>query len=180
MRVARSLDPLSLPLVNQEGQIEFCADRPAEALRIYEAERKLNPQNAIAVNGVVRSLALLGRYDEALSLWRSNAAFRGDSTLAKELGLASGARGYWDVRHREGQKRLAALLRTEPNPTPFRMIQAQLAAGDPDAAYKSIDDAPASEKPSLYRLSCYAPADEYRHAPRFVARIQRIGALKLH
>src|SRR4029079_18374398 len=54
MRVARSLDPLSLPLVNQEGQIEFCADHPEEALRIYEAERKLNPQNAIAVNGVVR------------------------------------------------------------------------------------------------------------------------------
>jgi len=180
MRVARSLDPLSLALVNQEGQIEFCADRPEEALRIYEAERQMNPQNPIAVNGVVRSLALLGRYDEALALWRSNAESRSDSTLAQELSRVSGERGYWDMRHREGKKRLETLLRTEPNAAPFRIIQAQLAAGDPEAAYKTIDDAPASEKPSLYRLACYAPADEYRRAPRFVARIQRIGALRLH
>jgi len=179
MRVARSLDPLSLPLVNQEGQIEFCADHPEEALRIYEAERKLNPQNAIAVNGVVRSLALLGRFDEALSLWRSNAQSRGDSSIAQELSRVSGAEGYWAMRHREGSTRLATLLRTNPNPTPFRLIQAHLAAGDPEAAYKAIDDAPASEKPSLYRLACYAPADEYRRAPRFVTRLQRIGSLKL-
>lgn len=180
VRIARSLDPLSLPLINQEGQIEFCADRPEEALRIFDAERKLNPQNVIAVNGVVRSLALLGRFDEAISIWKSNAESRGDTALVRELSGASGTKGYWDVRHIEGKKRLAALTRTDETPTPFRMIQAQLAAGDPDAAYKSIDDAPASEKPSLYRLSCYAPADEYRRAPRFVARIQRIGALKLH
>jgi hypothetical protein len=103
-----------------------------------------------------------------------------DSALAQELGQVSGAKGYWDMRHREGKNRLANLLSAEPNPTPFRMIQAQLAAGEIEAAYKSIDNAPASEKPSLYRLSCYAPADEYRRAPRFIARLKRIGSLKLH
>ena len=177
IRVARSLDPLSLVYLNQEGQLEFCQDRPDQALRIYENERRVNPQNPIAVNGAVRSLALLGRFDEALAIWRLNAESRGDTALARELRTARGANGYWEVRHREGRKRLAKITKGTEPATPFVMIQAQLAAGDPEAAYKSIDDAPASEKPTLYRLSCYAAADEYRRAPRFLARVQRIGAL---
>ncbi len=180
VRVARSLDPLSLVYWNHEAQIEFCADRPDQALTIFDKERRVNPQNVLAVNGVVRSLALLGRFDEAIALWRGSAERRGESSLAKELGSAKGAKDYWALRHREGQKRLVKLMQNKEDATPFLMIMAQFAAGNPDAAYQAIDDAPASEKPTLYRLSCYQAADEYKHEPRFLERTRRIGALKDH
>jgi tetratricopeptide (TPR) repeat protein len=168
---------LSLVYLSHEAQIEFCADRPDQALRIFENERKADPQNMLLVNGVIRSLALLGRFDEALALWRTNANSLGDSALVNDLATAKGAAAYWELRHRAGRKRLAKLMEHKEDATPFQMIMAQLAAGDPEAAYRTIDDAPASEKPTLYRLSCYQPADEYKHQPRFLARVKRIGAL---
>lgn len=175
IRVARTLDPLSLVYLSHEAVIEFCADRPDAALRIFEAERRANPDAPVAVSGMIRSLALLGRFDEALALWKARAAASGDTSLARALSKVHGSKGYWDMKHREGRRRLVAAKGTN---TPLQMITTQFAAGDPEAAYRLIERISPREKPTLYRLSCTPGADEYRRTPRFKAALARIGRLQ--
>jgi DNA-binding SARP family transcriptional activator/TolB-like protein/Flp pilus assembly protein TadD len=177
IRVARSLDPLSLLYLNQEAATEFCADRPAAALEIFETERRMNPGSILAVNGTIRSLALLGRYDEAISLWRNTARANADTATVRSLNGAHGASSYWALKHLDGSRKLSRL---SPDATPRTTILAQFAAGDEDAAYRTIEATPASERPSLYRLGCYPGVDEYRRTPRFKAAADRIGYLKPH
>jgi DNA-binding SARP family transcriptional activator/TolB-like protein len=177
IRVARSLDPLSLLYLNHEASIEFCADNPRAALAIFEGERRMNPGNPIAVNGTIRSLALLGRFDEAISLWRNFTRANGDTVTAHLLAAAHGADGYWTVRHDEGRRKLSKL---SANATPRYVILARFASGDEDGAYRAIDATPASERASLYRLGCYAGVDEFRRTDRFRAVSDRIGYMKAH
>ncbi|MGH9423236.1 MAG: hypothetical protein ACRD3J_24890, partial [Thermoanaerobaculia bacterium] len=177
IRVARSLDPLSLMYLNQEASIEFCADRPDAALKIFEAERRMNPGSMLAVNGTIRSLALLGRFDEAVALWRNAARANGDTAMVRSLTRVRSASDYWALRRAEGKRALSRLV---PDRMPRDMILARFAAGEEDSAYRTIELTPASERPSLYRLACYEGADEYRHTARFKAVIDRIGYLKGH
>jgi DNA-binding transcriptional activator of the SARP family len=177
IRVARSLDPLSVLYLNHEAAIEFCADRPDAALKIFGDERRMNPGNMFAVNGTIRSLALLGRFDEALSLWRNTARANGDTAMLRSLATAHGASDYWALKHIDGKRRLSKL---SPDATPREVILARFAGGDEDGAYRAIDSTPASERPALYRLGCYAGVDEYRHSDRFKAAIDRIGYMKAH
>ena len=64
----RQLDPLNSWYVDREADLEFCADRPEAALRLYQAELAMNPSDRRAQAGLTRSLALLSRYDEAIFL----------------------------------------------------------------------------------------------------------------
>ncbi|HEY8833098.1 MAG TPA: BTAD domain-containing putative transcriptional regulator, partial [Gemmatimonadaceae bacterium] len=69
IRVARQLDPLTPYYLDREATIEICANRPSEALKLYQGELDLNASK-LARQGRTRSLALLGRFDAAIASWR--------------------------------------------------------------------------------------------------------------
>lgn len=179
MRVARQLDPLNSWYVDREADVEFCADRPEAALRLYQSELAMNPSDRRAQIGLTRSLALLGRYDDAIASWRAESVAAGNAALAKALTAAKGKEGYWGLQHGEGRKRLASLERHGGLIPPFLLMRARFASGDVEGGFKALDNAEEAGTPALYRLSCFPYIDEFRHTSRFTAAVARIGALRV-
>ena len=134
----------------------------------------MNPSNLRAREGVIRGLAQLGRYDEAIAAWQSLATLAGDSALAKRLEHARGRDGYWNIRHHEGRQRLAALERVSGRRRPLSFIQASFAAGDEERGYREIARAEQLGTRGLYRLPCMPEIDEFRDTPRFKATASRL------
>lgn len=179
MRVARQLDPLNSWYLDREAGVEICADRPEAALRLYQSELVMNPSDRLAQAGLTRSLALLGRYDDAIASWRRESLTAGDTALAKALADAKGKEGYWKSQHAEGRKRLASLERQGGRIPPFRLMEERFASGDVDGAFSALDKAEDAGTPALYRLSCFPYIDEIRHTPRFAAAVARIGTIRV-
>ena len=181
VRVAHALDPLSPSYPEREAFTELCADRPADALRLYQAELATNPDFKGAQVGLVRALARLGRYDEAISKWRSYA----DSTnheVIDALARAHGESGYWNAKHVEGRQALAALKKEQAQGyvAQQRVLQAYFQAGDLDAGFKELEAAMRDKNQRLYHLPCMPGVDEVREMPRFKAIEQQVGGLPLH
>lgn len=179
MRVARQLDPLNSWYLDREAGVEFCADRPEAALRLYQSELAMNPSDRRAQTGLTRSLALLGRYDDAIASWRRESVAAGDTALAKALAAAKGKEGYWGLQHAEGRKRLASLERQSGRVSPFLLMQARFASGDAEGGFRALIKAEEAGTPAVYRLSCFQYIDEFRHTPRFTVAVARIGALRV-
>jgi tetratricopeptide (TPR) repeat protein len=179
IRVARELDPITPFYIQWEANLEFCADRPESALRLNETESALNPSNQLARIGVTRALAMLGRYDEAISSWRKEALALGDTSKATALAGAEGEAGYWNHRHAEGRIRLETLKHRIDRVPLLARMQAEFAAGDADAGFRTLDAAAATDTRALYHLRCMRDLDEFRHSPRFEAALAKIGALRI-
>jgi DNA-binding SARP family transcriptional activator/TolB-like protein len=177
-QIARRLDPLNPNMRVLEGDGELCADRPDAALRLFQLELELNPTDLRSRRGYTRTLAMLGRFDDALASWRLEAVNSRDTVLAKRLMAARGKDGYWNVRHAEGRRRLELLRRQEGWVSPLRLVQSTFATGDADAAYQELERAQAVVTPGLFRLRCMPDMDEFRQTPRFADAIARIGAIK--
>ncbi|MEO5580863.1 MAG: BTAD domain-containing putative transcriptional regulator, partial [Gemmatimonadaceae bacterium] len=177
-RVARRLDPLASLYVETEAAVELCADRPAAALQLYESELAMNPSDGLSQKGLTRTLARLGRYDEAIASWRREAATAGDVELQNALAEAKGKEGYWTLKHAEGRKRLDRLVRAGGRVSPMALVWATFASGDEDGGYVAIDKAAAAGTRSLYGIRCAPAFDEFRNTPRFAATVARIGALR--
>ncbi|HVF40049.1 MAG TPA: BTAD domain-containing putative transcriptional regulator [Gemmatimonadaceae bacterium] len=177
-RVARQLDPLSIYFANGEGGVEFCAGRPRAALEFAQSELAMNSSNHLAQARLTRSLAMLGRFDEAIASWRKTAALSGDTALANSLLNAKGREGYWSVHHADGRRRLAALEKRGGRISPFTRAKAHFAAGDSARGFVYLEQARQEGIPTLYRLSCMEEFDEFRNTPQFAKALARIGALR--
>ena len=180
LRFAEQLDPISPSYALLEAQTEICAGRASEALGLYETILARSPTDTTSLHGKVRTLALLGRFDAAITAWKEDASLRRNAPLANKLSLARGASGYWDARHLAGKQRLAVLAdRTRKEPVPPRAVMlAEFAAGEFEHGFRDLerlinDDA---EVP-LYRLPCIEEFDEVRRSPRFAAIQAKVGHL---
>jgi hypothetical protein len=161
-----------------EANAELCLDRPEAALALYRSQLDVNASDAISRVGLTRTLAFMGRYDEAIGSWREQARATGDTTLARALASARGGEGYWRVRHAQGRMRLDLLLKSKERRPPLRAVQASFAAGDTAAIRVAIDQALAVYTPGLFRLACMRDVDEFRHTPVLNEALARIGALR--
>jgi DNA-binding SARP family transcriptional activator/TolB-like protein len=177
-QIAKRLDPLNPNMRVLEGESELCADRPDAALRVLQIEAELHPDNIRVRRALTRTLATLGRYDEAIASWRSEAVSSRDSLLENALRSAKGKDGYWAVRHADGRRRLAQLRRQAGWVSPLRVVQSAFAAGEEEAGYDAIEHALAVGTPALYRLRCMPDIDEFRHSPRFANALARIGGIR--
>ncbi len=180
IRLARRLDPLTPYYRQYEANIELCTDHPEVALQLNESGLRMNPSDRVARLGLTRSLAMLGRYDDAIDSWRTGAQLSGNTALVRALKSAHGASGYWKQVHAEGRARLAAIKRGTGRVLPTALIQAEFAAGDADAAFNDLDKIPESENRTFYRMACMRDIDEFRHTPRFAVAEARIGGLRIH
>ncbi|MDQ6888075.1 MAG: hypothetical protein M3068_12420 [Gemmatimonadota bacterium] len=181
IRIARELDPLNPFYLEREVHLEMCADRPDVALRLLKTQLLLTPSDKLTQDALPLVLARLGRYDDAIAAWREQAAAAGDAAIANALGQASGATGYWSVKHLEGQRRLAILnaqaKRSESSP--LRFMLARFAAGDVEGGYDALAQLVRRRHPSVLRLRCLPDMEEIRRSPRFAAALAQIGALPL-
>jgi DNA-binding SARP family transcriptional activator/TolB-like protein len=177
-RITRQLDLLAPNYVDHEASAELCLDRPDAALALYRSQLAAQPFDAMARNGLTRTLAFMGRYDEAIESWREHARRTGDTTLASMLTSARGGEGFWRVRHAQGRRRLAALEKSPGRHSPLRVVQATFATGDTAAIRVAIDQALAVYTPGLFRLACMPDVDEFRHTPVLDRALARIGALR--
>ena len=177
IRFARRLDPLTPYYLDREAIIEFCTDRPQNALELYKAELTMNSTDVLAQAGMARSLALLGRYDEALEWWKRQALSLADTALVKRISASKGKNGYWNLKHALGLKRLQALRSSSEHVSPLSVMQASFASGDSAAGFRALEETERLGIRALYRLPCMPDIDEFRHTPRFVATVARIGPL---
>jgi tetratricopeptide (TPR) repeat protein/TolB-like protein len=177
--MARVLDPTSTTYVNQQATVEFCDNKPERALRIFEDERRLNPDNQVALLGSIRALAQLRRFAEAGALWRRLAESQGNRALMKDLATVNDSASYWNLRHRQSEKRFAALTANGPL-SQVTSIRRYFSIGKPDSAYALMDVLPVADRPPLYRLSCNPDGDEYRYTPRFREKAEQFGWFAAH
>lgn len=178
-RVARSLDPLSSVFIDHEASTELCANRPNAALSLYASELAMSPTDRLALTGMTRTLAMLGRYDDAIIWWRRYALTTGDTALSRGLATATGRDGYWRMQHAKGRQRLAVLKRRGGQALPFRLMQAHFASGDADAGFIALNTALAAGTRALYRLPCMPDLDEFRDTPRYAGALARIGTIRV-
>ena len=179
IRIAERLDPISPFYPGMEAMNEICAGRPEEALRLYDAMASKFPSDSTALQGKVRALAMLGRFEEAIAVWRAQAAASGQVLLADRLARARGRTGYWDVKHLAGQQRLIDLQANAKKTYVARrsFIRAKFAAGDLEGGFRDLEQDIEDDVNPIYRLPCGVEFDEVRGTSRF-ARIQaRVGAL---
>jgi len=180
IRVARQLDPLSPYYAIFEARTALCADRPVEALRLYQAEYAVAPENREAWRGVSRSLARIGRYDEALGVMRRPPA--GSDTSGVGMAMAAyGEQGYWQVVHSAGQRALAGALSQQgaASVPPARLGLLYLAAGRGDEGLTILEAELAAGNWRLRALPCWEEGDYYRGTARFQALLAKVESAKL-
>jgi tetratricopeptide (TPR) repeat protein len=85
--------PLSTDLVAQ-GQVAFVANKPSEALDLFEAASLADPKNAAAFAGMARSYAALGLQGKSLRYYREALELApNDVTLLEAQALGMIAKG---------------------------------------------------------------------------------------
>ncbi len=179
MRIAHELEPGLFWNLPREVGIEVCAGQLGVAREMLYEGLRLNPLDTSATNGLVRMLARLGRYDEAIETWRSSVEAEQDLVLLNALSNARGARGYWDARHIKGSRSLAK-IRGDTSPgwkSEFVEMQASFSAGDSSAGFRLLEKLADEGEYALYRLPCMLNLDEVRDTPHFKAILARVGPL---
>ena len=179
VRVGRHLDPLTERYPSNEGGVELCAGRPAAAERVYRDALALNPAHADVREGLIRSFAIQGRFDDALDIWRADPGLANSPELAAALARARGREGYFAAMHVDGRIRLRDYRRSLAGrpPSTLRMLHLQFRAGDSAAGFATLEAGIREQAPWIYRLPCFATMDEVRGTPRYAALLARIGAM---
>lgn len=179
IRVARALDPLAPGYAEREAFTNLCADRNAEALRLYSSLVETFPTYKNIQIGLVRSLARLGRYDEAIATWRKFVDAKKNPELSKALSNAHGEAGFWNAKHVEGRPAYAALLKEREHGyvSPQRLMQAEFLAGDIEEGFKTLDGMVQNKEQRLYHSPCAPGLDEVRNTPRLQSIFARVGPL---
>ncbi len=177
IRFAQHLDPFSELYRGREVILHFCAGRPADALSLLETQLEARPRETEALEGARRALAMLGRYDDALDMWRRLAEAEGDTVMQRRLDGVRGKAGYYDLTHTDGRTEMARLQRL-PRASTLRMGLAALLAGDSATGFRALRQLEQERSIALHRMSCPPAVDEFRDTPTFKALLQRVGPLR--
>ncbi len=98
IQTARRLEPLTHAYGELEARIEACADNPKRVLEIREEEIAARPDDPHVALGRAEPLAMMGRFAEAVSEWRSvKGAWSDQEYDPQEVPL--GPEGYWQLEY---------------------------------------------------------------------------------
>lgn len=176
IRLARSLDPLNTIHLHREATIELCAGRPDVALRILDGELAADPSSAVALDAKVRTLARLGRYDDAIASWKTHAAITGDTAIAGQLVTARGDTGYWRVKWFKGARDAA---RARQPMTLLQQSKHLFETGRFEDGYRVLGELVREKNVVLYRLPCIPWLDHVRGTPQFQAIMEQVGSMPM-
>ncbi len=177
LRIAARLDPLNPAFLEREAGTWLCQNNPREALPLFEKIVQLDLRNGQGHLGLVRTLARLGRWDDAIARWRSLATGPSDSAIARALATASGESGYWEVRHMVGRSLLARRGPRTGWKDSGRLGFDYIAAGLIDSGIAVLERASGSGEATFYNLPCSGDIDEARGLPRFESLVAKYGTL---
>jgi TolB-like protein/tetratricopeptide (TPR) repeat protein len=174
LKVARELDPLSLPINASLGLLCYYARRPEEAVLAYQRTLEIDPRFAMARVFLGQAYAALGRGEEAVA--EVEAALEispGAAEMEAVLGQAYVAAG----RPEEARRVLAglALRGTERYVSPALVASIHAALGEREAALDGLERACEERAADLAWIGVRPVFDRLRGEPRFQALIERLG-----
>lgn len=168
-RKARELDPLSLPLNENVGDILYLARRYPEAIEQLRRTIDLDPNYGVARGTLAKVYEAQGLYDKALEE-RLHGAQPDSAAQMRKLFAASGIRGVWQYR----LDQLLERAKTEyVSPADIALFYARLNEKDQSFAWleKAMD-----ERSILFNyLIADARFDNLRPDPRFAELVKRVG-----
>jgi eukaryotic-like serine/threonine-protein kinase len=174
---ARELDPRSPYLAILEADYLLQYGQYDAAVALYEHAIRLEPQNPNGFFGLAEVRARQGRFDEAIEARRQAHSTAGDDALAPVLAAAKGEQGYRAIERAWVQVQLGDLKERAKtgyvSPLDFARVYAQL--GEPDLAFKHLEEAFEHRAPGLVFLKVDRAWDAVRKDPRFEAAVRRIG-----
>ena len=173
----RELDPRSPYLAVLEADYLLQYGQYDAAVALYEHATRLEPQNPNGFFGLAEVRARQGRFDEAIAARRQAHSAAGDDALTPVLATAKGEQGYRAIERAWVQVQLGDLKERAKtgyvSPLDFARVYAQL--GEPDLAFKHLEEAFEHRAPGLVFLKVDRAWDAVRKDPRFEAAVRRIG-----
>jgi TolB-like protein/class 3 adenylate cyclase/Tfp pilus assembly protein PilF len=163
---ARELDPLSLAVITEAGNVHLLARRFDDAERLYREALDLDPSFFAPRYKLMELYQVLGRHGEALEQLE-RLGYAGEKQEAIRRALEAGDTGPY-----------FAFLRSMPveRGWPLTYVAwAQLEAGDREAALATLERAVAERDWYLIRLPLAPHWDPLRGDPRFQEILRRIG-----
>ena len=170
---ARELDPLSLPINENVGDILYLARRYPEAEEQLRKTLELDPEYDVARGTLAKVYEAQGRYGEALELRLAGAETPEELAAAAEVrGIfaASGIKGVW--RHWLNQ-RLERAKRQYVSAADIALWYARL--DERDEAFAWLDKAMQERSILFNYLAADARFDNLRADPRLPALLGRVG-----
>jgi tetratricopeptide (TPR) repeat protein len=148
-------EPDHVPLRNDAGLIYMALDRPADALRHFEAVTRLQPGIAAAWFNEGVALEALGRVEDAAARYREALTRQpGYSAALNNLGALSMRSGRLDV----AREALEAAVKADPRNVEARANLGLLlvGAGEPDRALAEVNEALRLQPDLIGRLTPFA------------------------
>jgi TolB-like protein/DNA-binding winged helix-turn-helix (wHTH) protein/Tfp pilus assembly protein PilF len=174
MKRAQELDPLSLLIGTNVGQILYYARRYDEAITQIKKVLELDPNYSMARTYLGQAYLEKQMYDEAIEEFQKSIALsQQNPEILANLGFAYAAGG----RQREAQKTLDELFKLSKQAyiAPYMIARIYAGLGKSDRALEMLEKAHQERDSHIVDLS-YDPAlDPLRSAPRFADLVQSVG-----
>ncbi len=174
IRRAQELDPLSVSIATDVGEIHCWAGRYDEAIQQLEAALEMEPNFAVAHNmlGIVHLKE--GRVKEAVDELERAFQIDGSPRFLATLGYAYGVAGRRaDARAME--KRLEALSRKR-YVSPFQLALVNAGLGENDRAFALLERAYEDRSDNMAILQVYPLLEALRRDRRFAELMARVDA----
>jgi TolB-like protein/Tfp pilus assembly protein PilF len=170
VRQAQELDPLSVIISVQVGNIFFFARRYDQAIAQYQKTLEMDPNFRIAHDFLGLAYEAKGTYEKAITEFLK---FRDpeEAVALKQAYAASGWRGYWQkeldfakVRQSKGEYLSA-----------WEMSNLYSRLGEKDLAFEWLEKAYREHDNNLWRLKAEPVQDSLHSDPRFAGLLKRMG-----
>ena len=170
---ARALDPISLSIGTDVGEIYYWGGRDDAARTALESVLQVEPDFAMARNILGLVLLREGRVDEAVQQLEAAHRLGGGARTLSTLAYAYGVAGM-DAKADESIAALQALAR-ERYTSAFALAIAHLGSGRLEAALDDLERALDERSDAMVILGAYPLLDPLRRHPRFEALMRRVG-----
>jgi TolB-like protein/tetratricopeptide (TPR) repeat protein len=169
---ARRLDPLSAVIRGLYAMDLMYAHRFQDAVDVCEETLRQWPEDDLAHSTIRSAYHMVGRYDDALRIWRESYTARGDTAAAAAL-----QRGYASGGYRGALRAAAETLEAESKTrfvTPWQIGTLYTRAGDEERALDYLQKAYEAHDPNVPYLAVDPIFDFMRSNPRFQALLRKL------
>ena len=174
MKHAQELDPLSLLIRTNTGQILYYARRYDEAIGQLKEVLELDPDYGMAHEYLGQAYLGNGRCDEAIGEFQKSLALSGQiPELLANLGYAYAVAG----RRDEARRTLDELNKSSKRAyvSPYLMARIHIGLGQADQALARLEKAYAERDSHIVDLTYDPTLDPLRSTPRYTALLRRLG-----
>jgi eukaryotic-like serine/threonine-protein kinase len=170
---AQQLDPLSLIIDNNVGDVYMAARQYDQALEQYRKTLEMNVNFARAYLPFSDALLCKGKHEEAVAAWLKWMELSGESAEAVALKAAfrkAGMRGFWrkeiELRKEQAKRRYVS---------PIWAARSYALLGEKDQAFEWLEQAYRERDNWLVMLKVFPWWDGLRSDPRFTDLVRRVG-----